>query len=503
MKQTVMYSQLQPWSSIGVSPYMEQVSGSLIPPRIEKLYKTPRPHPWRPTLGYETIQVKPLPSQTITNQLVDPCYVPPGMITKPLEFPNLVTGFNKHPSHAARVALYTRHTPDEWKQKDVQFRNEINSSCNHSNQLRESAIRVVRETEEKLNQGQRESSQLLGQRITDIGFWERELANELDKIIIENNKMQECMRTLQRAIQDIEGPLHVAEECLYHREKRQGLELIHDEPEQTLFNEIEVERNCQKKLKVFIDKCTEQLKNGRAVQHEIEININNKNLALGIDTMCHQLNVYSPGLQYYKGVESYDSYNIDGESWVEASNAIVKKSQLIRAQSGQLQNDITTKINTVSHELWKAWSLTNNALARRVIEISEAKRKLLIYLKNIQHEIFAVERNIQLITKAIGDKSAALKVAQTRLEARLHRPQAESCKDAAQLKLSEEVESIKLMVDELHIKLQECEAQHQQLLRTRVNLEDDLKAKMDALYIDNEKCMGLRRSYPIINKLNH
>lgn len=97
----------------------------------------------------------------------------------------------------------------------------------------------------------------------------------------------------------------------------------------------------------------------------------------------------------------------------------------------------------------------------------------------------------------MADKGAALKVAHTRLEARGHRPQAELCRDPAQYKIIQEVMMIKGMIDGFHTKLQECEAQHQQLLRTRVNLEDDLKSKMDALFIDRDKCMSLRRSYPM------
>lgn len=49
----------------------------------------------------------------------------------------------------------------------------------------------------------------------------------------------------------------------------------------------------------------------------------------------------------------------------------------------------------------------------------------------------------------------------------------------------------------MNSKLQTFEAQHQQLLRTRSNLETDLKSKVDALFIDREKCMAMRRSYPI------
>lgn len=52
--------QLQPWSTVGAAPCMEQVAGSPIPSRIGQYYQTPRPHPWRPTLGYENVEVSPL-----------------------------------------------------------------------------------------------------------------------------------------------------------------------------------------------------------------------------------------------------------------------------------------------------------------------------------------------------------------------------------------------------------------------------------------------------------
>lgn len=99
--------------------------------------------------------------------------------------------------------------------------------------------------------------------------------------------------------------------------------------------------------------------------------------------------------------------------------------------------------------------------------------------------------------KAVNDKSSALKVAHTRLEARTHRPQTELCCDTAQHRMVHEVHTIKGMIDDFNERLQECEAQHQQLLLVRNNLESDLKAKVDALFIDREKVMGLRRSYPI------
>lgn len=47
---------------------------------------------WRPAHGYENVEVTPLPTHPTTNQLVQPCFVP-NMSTEPINFPNLVTGF--------------------------------------------------------------------------------------------------------------------------------------------------------------------------------------------------------------------------------------------------------------------------------------------------------------------------------------------------------------------------------------------------------------------------
>lgn len=49
----------------------------------------------------------------------------------------------------------------------------------------------------------------------------------------------------------------------------------------------------------------------------------------------------------------------------------------------------------------------------------------------VQKEIFDEEKNIELLRKAILDKSKPLKVAHTRLEGRSHRRAVELCKDDA------------------------------------------------------------------------
>nr|CAH7734745.1 unnamed protein product [Callosobruchus chinensis] len=429
--------------------------------------------------------------------MVDPCYTPFGMATQPLKFPNLVTGFERNPAHAARAALYTRYTPLEWTRSNLKFYNEADTNRNYAERLKGDFIRVMRETDEKTAGGQRESGRRLGERLTDTTFWRNEVRGELDRLIAETSKLQDSRRCIQKAIDDIEGPLHIAQECLYHREKREGIDLVHDNAEVSLLREIELYRNSQKKLKCLYDKIQAQLTNNRAAQHELETDVKSKDSALGIDNLCHQLNNFSKGINYYGGIEKFDPTVSNTVTWAENSNRIVQRSQAERGKSAQMRSDIENLVNTCAQEVWDAWSATNNALARRAAETLEAKSKLQMHLHKIQQEIFELEKYIELLKKSIVDKSMPMKVAHTRLEARTHRKEVELCRDTAQDRLVNEVLDLQYNIELIHRKLQEAEAQHQQLLKTRANLESDLHSKVNTLFIDREKCIGMRRSFPI------
>lgn len=107
--------------------------------------------------------------------------------------------------------------------------------------------------------------------------------------------------------------------------------MVHDEVEKALLEEVETLNNCEKKLKQFMNRCVDQVRsmlfnnmpnnitilknsfydafqltNNRAMQHQLQIDMQNKETALGIDRVCHQMNNFSRGLQYYGGIERYD-----------------------------------------------------------------------------------------------------------------------------------------------------------------------------------------------------
>ena len=64
-------------------------------------------------------------------------------------------------------------------------------------------------------------------------------------------------------------------------------------------------------------------------------------------------------------------------------------------------------------------------------------------------------------------------------------------------RLVEEVFEIQETVDRLKAKLRESENALQHLLRTKSSLEHDLNVKNNSLFIDRERCMGLRKTFPL------
>lgn len=163
----------------------------------------------------------------------------------------------------------------------------------------------------------------------------------------------------------------------------------------------------------------------------------------------------------------------------------------------QLRSNADTLINSVATAVWDNWSHSNNALNQRAGELAAAKNQLQLHLHRTQQEMFDVERNVTLLRKAIADKAAPLKVAQTRLEARGQRAGMERCRDHAHVRLVQEVHEIQQSVAALQRKLADAEMQHQQLVHTKAALEANLHLKVAALHIDRDKCMSLRRSFPV------
>lgn len=445
--------------------------------------------PWRPSTYYGSARI----NTTIPNAYSMP---------EPLSETNSLTQLDsiKVPPifAAARNALYTRYTPNDWMTSNVSNYLASDKVRVGSERVRLDASRLCRELDDKTKGTQEDVGKKLGDRLGDIQYWKTEVQHETDNMLTEIEALGRAKAALDKTLVETEIPLHIAQECLYNREKRQGIDLVHDNVERVLIKEVDNIKRCQDDLRRLIQTANNQLSLDRAAQHELEKDFGDKNIAMRLDGVCHQLRNTSRGINFHDGIERVDNTTSVPLSWAEFSNYNIQRSQSERTASANVRANIAQLVQQVADAIADHWNNVNEAFADRLKEYIDARNRLQNHLAKVLQEIFEMEKNIELLRRSIIEKEAPMQVAQTRLVTRVRRPNVEACRDQVQFRLVEEVYEINETVDQLRVKLRESESALQHLLRQKLSLEHDLEVKNNSILIDREKCMGLRKNLPMV-----
>uniref|UniRef100_H0X8L1 Tektin n=1 Tax=Otolemur garnettii TaxID=30611 RepID=H0X8L1_OTOGA len=404
-----------------------------------------------------------------------------------------------------RTTLFTRYTPEDWYRSNLTNYQESNTSRHNSERLRVDTSCLIQDKYQQIRKTQANTTHNLGERVSDIGFWKSELIHELDEMIGETNALTDVKKRLERALMETEAPLQVARECLFHREKRMGIDLVHDEVEKELLTEVDAILCCQEKMRLHLDKAIAQLAANRAAQHELEKDLSDKQTAYRIDEKCHHLRNTSDGVSFFRGVERVDATTCStcpvADFFARLLCTILGRAQGRELDRAKLRNDIENLLVVTANEMWNQFNKVNLSFTNRIAETTDAKNKIQVHLAKTLNEIFQTEMTIESIKKAIKDKTAFLKVAQTRLDERTRRPNIELCRDMAQLRLVNEVYEVDDTIQTLQQRLRDAEDSLQQLVHNKATLEHELAIKANTLYIDQEKCMSMRRSFPTTLRL--
>lgn len=181
--------------------------------------------PWKPSTYYSAARVEP----TIANQrsMMEPN-------SECNQLGNLYSIKVPPIFAAARNSLYTRYTPNDWTSSSLSNYMASDRVRSGAERLRMDTSRLVKEVDDRTKLAQNDVGKKLGERIGDINFWKTEVDNETAAMISEIEALTRAKAVLEKALAETENPLHIAQECLYHREKRQGIDLVHDAPEKEL-----------------------------------------------------------------------------------------------------------------------------------------------------------------------------------------------------------------------------------------------------------------------------
>lgn len=142
---------------------------------------------------------------------------------------------NVTPEFAAlRNGVHTRYTPQDWLTSNQSGFHASDRVRAGAELMRLDATRLCREVCDKTKKNQDESTKRLGDRMEEVEHWKKELQNELDNMIEENRAMEKMFGCVEKALAETEEPLNIAQRCLFEREKRSGIDLVHDNVEEEL-----------------------------------------------------------------------------------------------------------------------------------------------------------------------------------------------------------------------------------------------------------------------------
>lgn len=125
-----------------------------------------------------------------------------------------------------------KYTPGEWHEGNYSKYYQSFTDRDNSERVRHESKRVINETESTTNKvTQADTTKALGERAHDIHFWKTEIEREIRDIIDETDLLLAQKKRLENALRTTEIPLHIATDNLNCRQRRQGQDLVQDDPE--------------------------------------------------------------------------------------------------------------------------------------------------------------------------------------------------------------------------------------------------------------------------------
>ncbi|KAM8797203.1 TEKT1 protein, partial [Eudromia elegans] len=354
--------------------------------------------------------------------------------------------------------------------------------------------RLVSEIEKTTQKNQSDVNKKIEQRLEEIKFWKQELDDKLEQIINETEVLLTFKTRVEKAIESCKEPLVIAQQCLLNRERRVGIDLVHDEVEQELLKEAEVIKGVTALLERTLGQTNEQIRLNRSAKYQLEMDLRDKFIALTIDHYCAGLTNNTPDIRYANNAVKMEGNSVSLEDWIDFSNINIKKADKQRNSSLALRALIDRILSQTVNDVRKQYETVNVAFRNRVKEVKDAKEKLETLLSMVMDETASQEKNIAALEKAISDKEGPIQVAQTRLEARNHRPNVELCCDIVQYRLISEVQEITNNIQRLKDTLAQAKAELKGLSRQQLSLEEEIQVKENTLYIDEVLCMQMRES---------
>lgn len=372
----------------------------------------------------------------------------------------------------------------------------------YSENQQAAADRIIAESEKLIEEAfevtqtnKLETDHQLDVKIKDIDFLKSQLEMQKKEMDLE----LEAMLTYKERILDSQTALgskskEICKKCIILREGRLGTDLCVDEVEVELAREMQILEGVEVMYVRLLEQVQEQIRRLRAMNYTISRDLFEKERVIDVDRENTQLNEFSLGLSVYQGTAPLNPADITQEEWAAASqhNIDVAHKELVAGRP--LRAYVDTILKQIIEDLWTQYDLVNAAFRRRIKEHKEAKAKLENQHFEIVRQANEMSMTVTKLEKALAEKEPFMALAHTRLGNRCQRAGIELCKDEVETYLVNEVGEIKFSVMKLQQMLSEASASLRYLLRTQMQLEEDINIKTNSIKIDEVECMTIRQN---------
>ncbi|CAH0555798.1 unnamed protein product [Brassicogethes aeneus] len=389
----------------------------------------------------------------------------------------------------------SRFTLAEWHLQN-KFRNRI---CFDQQTLADSVNaeceRITEEIAERTLTNKLDTDHKLHEKLTDIKFVGDEIRIQRKEVVMEVDALLVYMERIKHSLDNLKQNAEViCKKCLICREGRLGIDLCHDEIEDDLKKEIDVIQGAQNMLRRALEMANEQVRRLRSTIYFMDRDLENKDNVLKIDETNCSLKHTSMHLSMYHGFAPLDSSTITLEEWSLYTQENLDNAAKEINSARQLRSYIEILLTQAIEDLKEQYDLTNAAFTKRIEEIKETKMKLEIQHAEIVRQANEMTRTITRLEISIAEKEGFMALAHTRLGNRCQRAGVELCKDMVELSLSNEVSELRGNLSRLQHMIAEAQASLRYLLKTQIQLEEDINIKTNTLKIDEVDCMTLRQA---------
>uniref|UniRef100_A0A8C4V1I8 Tektin n=1 Tax=Falco tinnunculus TaxID=100819 RepID=A0A8C4V1I8_FALTI len=160
---------------------------------------------WRPSLLHKVVSVPPSSDKQFNPTGRLPAIVP-----------------------ALRFSLHARDSTRDWHHENTLQLKGSEASQYRAARLNADAMRLVQDKDQLTYQMQEDSRRNLRERNSNIDFWRSKLIYEL------KSRFVVTLHNAVRSFLQMFVCLQITLECLYHREKWKGIDLVHDNVEKNL-----------------------------------------------------------------------------------------------------------------------------------------------------------------------------------------------------------------------------------------------------------------------------